>query len=85
MILETFGGLTGGRGWCGLALDLGRSPTGEVWPASETTEREGRARQHIASSRRILASATEQRRLLDCMIATAQRGDFAGLEGVPCV
>jgi len=41
-----------------------------------------RARQHVANGRRTPANATEQRRLLDCLIAAAQRGDFAGLEAV---
>jgi len=41
-----------------------------------------RARQHVASGRRIPASSTEQRRLLDAFIAAAQHGDVAGLEGV---
>ena len=41
-----------------------------------------RARQHVASGRRMAASATEQRRLLDCFIAAVQRGDFADLEGL---
>jgi RNA polymerase sigma factor (sigma-70 family) len=41
-----------------------------------------RARQHVASGRRLSASPTEQRRLLDAFIAAAQHGDVAGLEGV---
>ena len=41
-----------------------------------------RARQHVASGRRMPASSTEQRRLLDSFITAAQRGDVAGLEGV---
>lgn len=41
-----------------------------------------RARQHLASGRRMAASATEQRRLLDCFMAAVQRGDFADLEGL---
>ena len=40
-----------------------------------------RARQHLASNRRMVASATERRRLLDRFFAAVQRGDFAGLEG----
>jgi len=41
-----------------------------------------RARQHVANGRRTPATATQQRRLLDCFIAAAQRGDVAGLEGL---
>jgi len=41
-----------------------------------------RARQHVAKGRRMPASSTEQRRLLDSFIAAAQRGDVAGLEGL---
>src|SRR5262245_51054394 len=40
-----------------------------------------RARQHVANGRRMPASATRQKRLLDSFIAAAQRGDVAGLEG----
>jgi RNA polymerase sigma-70 factor, ECF subfamily len=40
-----------------------------------------RARQHVAKGRRMSASATKQRRLLDSFIAAAQRGDVARLEG----
>ena len=41
-----------------------------------------RARQHVASGRRMPASSTEQRRLLDAFIAAAQDGDVAGFEGL---
>jgi RNA polymerase sigma-70 factor, ECF subfamily len=41
-----------------------------------------RARQHVANSRRMPASSTEQRRLLDGFIAAARHGDVAGLEGL---
>jgi RNA polymerase sigma factor (sigma-70 family) len=41
-----------------------------------------RARQRVASGRRMPASSTEQRRLLDSFIAAAQHGDVAGLEGL---
>lgn len=41
-----------------------------------------RARQHVAHGRRIPASSTEQRRLLDAFTAAAQNGDVAGLEGL---
>jgi RNA polymerase sigma-70 factor (ECF subfamily) len=41
-----------------------------------------RARQHVAGGRRMPASSTEQRRLLDSFITAAQRGDVAGLECV---
>jgi RNA polymerase sigma factor (sigma-70 family) len=40
-----------------------------------------RARQHVAGGRRMPASSTEQRRLLDSFITAAQRGDVAGFEG----
>ena len=40
-----------------------------------------RARQHVANGRRMPASSTEQRRLLEAFIAAAQHGDVAGLEG----
>jgi len=40
-----------------------------------------RARQHVANGRRMPASWTEQRRLLDSFIGAAQRGDVSGLEG----
>jgi RNA polymerase sigma-70 factor (ECF subfamily) len=41
-----------------------------------------RARQHLANGRRMPASSTEQRRLLDAFIAAARHGDVAGLEGL---
>ena len=41
-----------------------------------------RARQHVADSRRVPASSTGQRRLLDAFIAAAQHGDVAGLESL---
>jgi RNA polymerase sigma-70 factor (ECF subfamily) len=41
-----------------------------------------RARQHVADGRRMPASSTEQRRLLDAFIAAAHNGDVAGLEGL---
>jgi RNA polymerase sigma-70 factor (ECF subfamily) len=41
-----------------------------------------RARQHIAGGRRLPASPTKQRRLLDSFIAATQRGSVAGLEGL---
>jgi DNA-directed RNA polymerase specialized sigma24 family protein len=41
-----------------------------------------RAREHVASGRRMPASSTEQRRLLDAFIAAARHGDVAGLEHV---
>jgi RNA polymerase sigma factor (sigma-70 family) len=41
-----------------------------------------RARQHVANGRRMPASPTEQRRLLDAFIAAAHNGDVAGLEGL---
>jgi RNA polymerase sigma-70 factor, ECF subfamily len=41
-----------------------------------------RARQHVANGRRMPASSTKQRRLLDSFIAAAQHGDVAGLEGL---
>jgi RNA polymerase sigma-70 factor (ECF subfamily) len=41
-----------------------------------------RARQHVANGRRMPASSSEQRRLLDAFIAAAQDGDVAGLEGL---
>jgi RNA polymerase sigma factor (sigma-70 family) len=41
-----------------------------------------RARQHVARGRRMPASSTQQRRLLDSFITAARRGDVAGLEGV---
>jgi hypothetical protein len=41
-----------------------------------------RARQHVANGRRMRASATQQRRLLDAFIAAAQNSEVAGLEGL---
>jgi RNA polymerase sigma factor (sigma-70 family) len=41
-----------------------------------------RARQHVVHDRRVSASSTEQRHLLDAFIATAQDGDVARLEGL---
>jgi RNA polymerase sigma-70 factor (ECF subfamily) len=41
-----------------------------------------RARRHVAIGRRMPASSTEQRRLLDSFIVAVQRGDVAGLEGL---
>jgi RNA polymerase sigma-70 factor (ECF subfamily) len=40
-----------------------------------------RARQHVAHGRKLRASSTEQRRLLDSFIAAAQHGDVDDLEG----
>jgi RNA polymerase sigma factor (sigma-70 family) len=41
-----------------------------------------RARQHFPNRRRMPASATEQRRLLDAFVAAARNGDAADLEGL---
>src|SRR5262245_58513832 len=41
-----------------------------------------RARQRVANGRRMPASSTKRRRLLDSFITAARRGDIAGLEGV---
>ena len=41
-----------------------------------------RARRHVASDRRMPASSTEHRRLLDFFVAAAQHGDVDGLEGL---
>jgi RNA polymerase sigma-70 factor (ECF subfamily) len=41
-----------------------------------------RARQHLANDRRVPASSTEQRLLVDAFIAAAQHGDVAGLENL---
>jgi RNA polymerase sigma factor (sigma-70 family) len=41
-----------------------------------------RARQRVASGRRMPVSSTEQGRLLDAFIAAAQHGDVAGLESL---
>jgi RNA polymerase sigma factor (sigma-70 family) len=41
-----------------------------------------RARQHVTNGRRMPASSTEQRRLLDSFIAAARHGDVDGLEGL---
>jgi RNA polymerase sigma factor (sigma-70 family) len=41
-----------------------------------------RARQHVANGRRMPASSTAQRRLLDPFIAAAQHGDVTGLESL---
>jgi RNA polymerase sigma-70 factor (ECF subfamily) len=41
-----------------------------------------RARQHVAGGRRMPASSTEHRRLLDSFVAAAQHGDVDGLEGL---
>jgi RNA polymerase sigma-70 factor (ECF subfamily) len=41
-----------------------------------------RARQHVVNGRRMSASSTEQRRLLEAFIAAARNGDVAGLEGL---
>ena len=41
-----------------------------------------RARQHVAGGRRMPASSTEHRRLLDAFTAAAQHGDVAGLESL---
>ena len=40
-----------------------------------------RARQHVANGRRMPATSTEHRRLLDTFIAAVQYGDIAGLQG----
>jgi RNA polymerase sigma-70 factor (ECF subfamily) len=39
-----------------------------------------RARQHVAGGRRMCASSTEQKRLLDAFTAAARYGDVSGLE-----
>jgi RNA polymerase sigma factor (sigma-70 family) len=44
-----------------------------------------RARQHVANGRKMSASSTDPRRLLDAFLAAAQTGDVAGLEGTLCV
>ena len=41
-----------------------------------------RARQHVGSGRRMPASSTEHRRLLDSFVAAAQHGDVDRLEGL---
>src|SRR4051794_7441654 len=41
-----------------------------------------RARKHLASERRIAASRTEQRRLLEAFVAAAQKGDATELEAL---
>ena len=41
-----------------------------------------RARKHLASERRIAASRTEQRRLLEAFLAAAQKGDATQLEAL---
>ena len=41
-----------------------------------------RARQHVANGRKVPASSTEQRQLLDAFIVAAEKGDVAGLEGM---
>jgi len=41
-----------------------------------------RARHHVTSGRRIAASSTEQKRLLDSFVAAAQQGNVAGLEAL---
>jgi RNA polymerase sigma-70 factor (TIGR02957 family) len=41
-----------------------------------------RARQHITDGRRTPVSSAEQRRLLEALIAAAQKGDLAALEGL---
>jgi RNA polymerase sigma factor (sigma-70 family) len=41
-----------------------------------------RARQHVASGRRMPVSSTEHRRLLDSFVAAAQHGDVDGLKGL---
>ena len=41
-----------------------------------------RARQHVVHDRRMSASSTDQRHLLDAFIAAARSGDIAGLEGL---
>ncbi len=43
-----------------------------------------RARQHVANGRRMPASSTEQRRLVDAFIAAAHNGDVTSLEGTLC-
>jgi RNA polymerase sigma-70 factor (ECF subfamily) len=43
-----------------------------------------RARQHVAAGRKMLASSTEQRRLVEAFIAAAHDGDVASLEGTLC-
>jgi RNA polymerase sigma-70 factor (ECF subfamily) len=41
-----------------------------------------RARQHVTSGRRLAATSTEKRRLIDAFVAAAHHGDVAGLEGL---
>jgi RNA polymerase sigma factor (sigma-70 family) len=48
---------------------------------ANTRQLVSRARKHIIDGRRIPASSTEQRRLLEVFIAAAHKGDLAVLEG----
>ena len=53
-------------------------------PLTEANARQvvTRARKHIAEGRRRRVDAVEQRRLLNTLIAAAQKGEFAPLEAL---
>ena len=67
------------------AFDYPYREIANILPLTEANARQvvTRARQHLASGRRMAASSTvEQRRLLYAFIDAAQTGDVAGLEGL---
>jgi RNA polymerase sigma-70 factor (ECF subfamily) len=66
------------------AFDYAYRDIGAVLPLGEANARQvvTRARQHLTNSRRMAVTSAEQRRLPEAFIATAHRGDVAGLEGL---
>jgi RNA polymerase sigma factor (sigma-70 family) len=64
------------------AFDYAYRDIAKVLRLAETNARQvvTRARQHIASDRTTAATSTEQRLLLNELVAAAQHGDFASLE-----
>jgi RNA polymerase sigma-70 factor (TIGR02957 family) len=66
------------------ALEYPYDRIADIVQTSPTAARQlvSRARKHLASERRAVASSNEQRRLLEAFLAAAQRGDVAQLEAL---
>ncbi len=66
------------------ALDYPYERIADILQTSQAAARQllSRARKHLESERRIAASRTEQRRLLEAFLAAAQRGDATQLEAL---
>jgi DNA-binding CsgD family transcriptional regulator len=66
------------------AFDYSYRQIADILQMEEANVRQlvSRARKHIADGRRTSVSSGEQRRLLEAVIAAAQKGDMAALEGL---